>query len=69
MKKKYYVSKIAQNNGDHEVHHESCIWLPALNHRTPLGEHDSCHSAVDLARRYYDQVNGCKFCSKSCHTQ
>lgn len=25
---KYYVNKKAQANGDHEVHKESCVYLP-----------------------------------------
>lgn len=69
MAKKYYVSKVAQPNGDHEVHDETCTWLPQPEHRTYLGYHESCYSAVIAARKEYYQVNGCRYCSPACHTQ
>lgn len=65
---KYYVNDNAQANGDHEVHHEKCPYLPKIHSTTPLGEHSSCHSAVRAARRYYTQVDGCATCSNDCHT-
>jgi hypothetical protein len=34
---KYYVNKNAQSNGDHEVHKESCSYLPNLENRIYLG--------------------------------
>ncbi|MFT3822854.1 MAG: hypothetical protein QM731_02995 [Chitinophagaceae bacterium] len=69
MKLRYYVSKHAQSNGDHEVHHEDCAWLPKPENLKPLGEHTHCSTAVHAAKVYYNQVNGCKYCSPSCHTQ
>lgn len=65
--KKYYVNDKAQINGDHEVHHEECKYLP-LN-KTYLGQFTSCRPAVTEARKIYIQVNGCKTCSNECHTQ
>lgn len=64
----YYVNTNAQANGDHEVHVWGCSWMPALGNRIYLGEHITCFSAVQEAKRHYSQVNGCYFCSKSCHT-
>lgn len=64
----YYVSKIEQNNGDHEVHTGSCTYLPAAHNRIYLGEYASCAEAVNAARRHYSQVNGCYYCSRACHT-
>lgn len=69
MSKSYYVNKIAQSNGDHEVHEEGCSWLPAFNNRIPLGQHTSCHSAVREAKKYYTLANGCKYCCPDCHTR
>jgi hypothetical protein len=69
MKKKYYVSTIAQSNGDHEVHAENCTYFPKLEHRLYLGEHDTCATAVTEAKRHYSQTNGCYYCSNVCHTQ
>ena len=67
--KKYYVNDNAQANGDHEVHHEDCIYLPLSKNRTDLGSFSNCSDAVKKAKNYHSQVNGCKTCSKECHTQ
>ena len=65
----YYVNRQAQANGDHEVHKELGCPTPAASHnRQPLGEHSTCASAVQAARRYYSQVNGCAHCAPACHT-
>ena len=64
----YYVNMNSQSNGDHEVHKEGCSWLPKAENRIYLGEFYSCRSAVIAASGYYDQVNGCYFCSNDCHT-
>lgn len=67
--KKYYVNDRPQANGDYEVHHEGCIWLPLPQNRTYLGEFSSCKPAVVTAKAHHRQVNGCKTCSNECHTQ
>lgn len=67
--KKYYVNKNEQPNGDHEVHSEDCYWLPKVENRIYLGTFSNCKGAVVEARKHYSQVNGCKHCSKPCHTQ
>lgn len=69
MKKRYYVNENAQSNGDHEVHDESCVYLPILQSRKYLGEFQSCIEAVIVARRSYPTADGCKTCSESCHTR
>jgi hypothetical protein len=65
----YYVNTKAQSNGDHEVHVSTCTRLPAGDSRLHLGDFSSCSGAVAEARKHYTQVNGCYFCSNSCHTQ
>ena len=65
---RYYVNDNAQSNGDHEVHTTGCSWLPQPHNRTYLGDFYSCHPAVREARKYYDRVNGCYYCSNACHT-
>jgi hypothetical protein len=69
MKKRYYVSKLMQRNGDHEVHDEICRWLPKVENRIYLGEFQSCHDAVRTAKDHYSQTNGCINCCRPCHTQ
>ncbi|WP_261510433.1 hypothetical protein [Chryseobacterium paludis] len=66
--KKYYVNKNAQSNGDHEVHHEDCRYLPDTLNRKYLGMFSSCKDAVKEAKKEYTKSNGCKTCSTECHT-
>jgi len=64
----YYLNKIAQSNGDHEVHRSGCSYMPSENNRLYLGDFSSCHGAVKKAKEYYHQSNGCYYCSNDCHT-
>lgn len=66
--KKYYVNKNGQANGDHEVHDEDCRYLPKVENRKYLGEYSDCFGAVKEAKKTYSSANGCKTCSKDCHT-
>lgn len=63
----YYVNDNAQTSGEHEVHNEGCTFFPS--DRTYLGEHNSCGPAVAKAREIYDNVDGCFWCSRACHTR
>ena len=65
----YYVNINAQLNGDHEVHTTGCTHPPELGSRKQLGDHPNCQSAVKDAKQFYNQVNGCFYCSLACHTQ
>ena len=65
---KYYVNDNAQNNGDHEVHREGCVYLPAIVSKSYLGDHAHCSTAVAVAKGIYSKSNGCYTCSNSCHT-
>jgi hypothetical protein len=67
--KKYYVNDNTQANGDHEVHHEDCRYLPLPQNRTYLGDFSNCKPAVKEAEKHYSQTNGCKTCCPDCHTQ
>ncbi len=64
----YYVNKIKQDNGDHEVHKSGCKWLPNPENRIYLGSFTHCADAVEEAKKYYSKSNGCAFCSPDCHT-
>jgi len=64
----YYVNRVAQINGDHEVHTSTCVYLPSLQNRVDLGMHAGCASAVTQAKRHFRQSNGCRWCSPVCHT-
>ena len=56
---KYYVNKVAQPNGDHEVHKATCGWLPNASNRLYLGDFVYSSSALREARKYYTHVDGC----------
>jgi len=62
----YYVNDNAQPNGDHEVHKDGCQFMP--KYKTSLGDHASCGPAVTQAKRKYPTANGCRTCSRDCHT-
>ena len=62
----YYVNRRAQSNGEHEVHAESCVFLPT--DLVYLGNFAGCEEAVRRAREQFRRVNGCAECSGPCHT-
>ncbi len=66
----YCVNENAQDSGDHEVHNldvgDAC--LPDLGNRHALGDHLSCSTAVDEAKKTYAKSNGCAHCAPDCHT-
>ncbi|KMY68665.1 hypothetical protein AAU61_03320 [Desulfocarbo indianensis] len=64
----YFVNKNAQANGDHEVHTSDCQYLPKSENRIKLGHFSNCRDAVQEAKKYYNQVDGCYYCSSPCHT-
>lgn len=59
----YYVNKQAQDNGDHEVHKSDCSYMPDYDNRLYLGSFNNCHDAVQEAKKYYAQSNGCYYCT------
>lgn len=65
----YYVNKKEQLGGEHEVHTESCYYLPIPENRLYLGSFTNCADALKEARKYYPKVDGCAFCCSSCHTR
>lgn len=68
-KKKYYVNKEEDTHGHNEVHEDGCAWMPAEKNQQYLGLFEACEDAVEEAKKDYpDTANGCKHCSKACHT-
>jgi hypothetical protein len=64
---KYYVNKEAQSTGEHEVHKKGCQYFPSRH--IYLGIFSSCQGAVKKAKEQYTNVDGCAYCSPSCHTR
>jgi hypothetical protein len=66
---KYCVNKNPQPTGEHEVHTSLCAYKPLPENSIFLGEYPSCHGAIAKAKEYFDEVDGCYFCSRECHTR
>lgn len=65
----YYVNKVAQPTGEHEVHESSCSYLPSVENRIYLGTFANCATAIREAQKYYAKVDGCYWCCRPCHTR
>lgn len=65
----YFVNRIAQPAGEHEVHHDGCTIPPRPENRRALGYFSNCHEAVRAARDIYVNVDGCAFCCRDCHNR
>ena len=63
----YYLNKNAQPSGEHEVHKEGCHRMPELQNRIYLGYFLNARDAVREARKYFDNVDGCYYCSEEAH--
>ena len=64
---KYYVNTNAQPTGEHEVHKEGCYRMPELQNRIYLGYFLNANDAVREARKYFNKVDGCYYCSPEAH--
>jgi len=65
----YYVNRNAQPTGEHEVHKSTCHRLPDSSNRIALGYFSNCTDAVEKAKQYYSNVDGCYYCCSNCHTR
>lgn len=69
---KFILNQTQQPNGDREVHNATtgCSHMPALSNQVDLGIHATCHGAILEAKRRYPniKIDGCAYCSPSCHT-
>jgi hypothetical protein len=62
---KYYVDETTDNDELHIVHKEDCINLKKAESAISLSYHNNVSSAVDKAKKLYDNVVGCSECSDS----
>ncbi len=63
----YYVNMNQQESGEHEVHKSSCYRLPNSNNRIGLGYFYYSADALKEAKKYYQNVDGCFYCSPEIH--
>lgn len=61
--------RVEPMSGKNEVHTDTCHAVPRGMTREELGEHQTCQSAVALAKERHPswQINGCKYCTRLCH--
>lgn len=67
--KHYYFYNYTDNKGNHEVHAESCSYLPVPANRTYIGYFSDCKEAIKKAKTDYPSrgFDGCFWCSRDCH--
>lgn len=65
----YYFNSSPDEHGYHEVHSQTCSYLPNSSHMVDIGYCDSCHEALSLARYKYPSLkfDGCYWCCPECH--
>jgi hypothetical protein len=61
----YYVSKLEQSNGNHEVHVPRCTYFPDPEERVYLGTFTRCDDAVEAAKKMFTNSGGCPCCCNS----
>lgn len=70
MPNHYYFNKNVDNRGYHEVHIESCSFIPSVLNREYIGYEDNCKKAIERVKLKTGKYNfdGCFYCSEDCHT-
>ena len=63
----FFVSKKVDNNNEHIVHSSNCDYLPLPISRLDLGELYSCESAMERAKEFFENSNGCIHCCLLCY--
>ena len=56
----YFVNSEAHKTGKHLVHKVGCDYFPLIYNY--LGPFSSCQEALEKARRYYTEAEGCQTC-------
>lgn len=61
---RYCFNKNSDNNNFHEVHRETCSYLPEIKDRVSLGDCQNDSTAIFLAGIKYPELNfdGCGHC-------
>lgn len=64
---RFYINKKPQQNGEHELHTGTCVFLPHETRRIDIGEYFCCNTAVEVSKNYFKKVNSCYFCLRLYH--
>lgn len=65
----YYFNNNTDDKGNHEVHKESCSFIPSVLNRTYIGYFSTCEAAINKAKNDYSykSFDGCYWCCRTCH--
>lgn len=64
----YYINRISNPTGEHEIHKGDCSWLPERHRREYLGKDISFQTAKVFAHsKGYVYVDGCYHCCRQNH--
>lgn len=64
---RYYLTKEKSDLKKFDVHAAFCFFLPPLEDRIDIGDHENCSEALKAASELQKDVNGCSFCARDCH--
>jgi len=66
----YYVNTNDEHNPghDHEVHTEEHAHELGIISKIDLGYFDNCHDALEKAKHYYSDADGCAICCRECNS-
>ena len=67
-KRRYYLNKRTQKNGDHEMHREDCKFLPYPTNRIDLGKFGNEYEALEAAKKIYKKADGCSYCCQNANS-
>lgn len=66
--KRYYLDIVPKRNGDNELHHEFCLYVPVIINAKYIGEFATEIDALKEAQKDFKNANGCKSCCAACYT-
>lgn len=65
----YYVSRYVLETYKYEVHRGTYHYLSATENRIYLGYFSDGREAIEEAKKYYSNVDGCFLCCNPCRTK
>ena len=66
--KRYYIDIVQKRNGDNELHHEFCLYLPVIINSKYIGDFSDEIEAFKEAQKDFPNANGCKYCCIASYT-
>lgn len=65
----YIVNNNPDDKGRHEVHTNTCAYLPSKANQIDAGYHSDCAAAIKSLKlnNPYHEFDGCWYCSRACN--